>query len=655
MADTVLDLLRGGNSSVLSLLRDEESDDNREIRERIERENAEWDEQYKAAMAESIAPKTPGAGILLDAGATMQKGIQNVRKLFGSEDAQKNLDRIERDQENIRTAQPAAVFGEPIVQGLSAIASMGVGALPSLGTRAAAATGLGAAEMTAFAPSDADDLPSRAALGGGLGLASELVVPAVSAIRNMRGNQVANVADDVADMASQLPTRAEGQTGIELTRAQRSMNPADLQVQSLMSQLPEGSQTALERLGRQNREAAGAVADVLDKIAGPSDTAATGIRSSANAAIEARQLIREEAASPLYTKAFEAWNGSIDIQDIARNVADMADRFPDGGKINTVLRKIGGNFNPETGVINGGYLKNGSVEDLHNVKMELDAILASNSDAPLDAYTKKLVIGIQKSLVDRIEIFSEPYKAARLEFARLSPAVDELLDGTVGRVAELSDKQLRSAARVIFDPMEGITNPAAMRNAKAAITGVEGGQDSWNSIVRSEMERRLGSLRTKQDNMSEVILEDLPGKMWSAIFGNNQSKNILFAAVDEDAAKALRFLDEALSKASLGRTVGSPTAQRSKIIKDARPLNTLRRFLQPKDLVDELGSEGELRRMALSIFTDDGTDIINKIAEMIKRGEDYGSEYEKLQKLLNGLDQSQGAARSSRSINNTSE
>ena len=450
------------------------------------------------------------------------------------------------------------------------------------------------------------------------------------------------MAGKIDDLSKQLPSGVEAETGIELTKAQRSLDPAQLEIQSFTGRLPEGSRQAAERLGTQNREALASVADVIETISPASDRAATGIRSAANAAIETATEIRKQLTSPAFTKAFNtAANNQIIISDIAENTLERAAKFPEGGKINALLKRT------------AKLLRNGNLEELHNTKIEIDALINGRGSETIDNFAKRELIGIQKSLIKRLEDTSDLYRDARIAFAEASPQVDDLLEGTVGRVAELNNTQLKNASRIIFDPVEGITNPQVMRDTKKAIIGVEGGQEAWDSIVRSEMERRLGSMRSLPDEI-EGIVQNVPAKLKSAIFGNDQSNAALYAAVDPHTARALRFLEEALTRASFGRVVGSPTAAREQIIQGAKPLGRIRKLFKPRDLIDELGTEGAITRVANAAFTRDGADIINEIAVLAEKGDNYALQFEKLQTLLNGLESAQNTARAATSAYITS-
>ena len=128
---------------------------------KIEARNAEWEERKRNDLEEMRTEGSAAGAIITASGATMNKAYQNFRKLFGADDAQEKLDEIEKNEEILKTRQPAAVFGEPLVQGLTAIGSMGLGTIPSLMARVPAAMTLGAAEMVGFAPSDEEGLKGR--------------------------------------------------------------------------------------------------------------------------------------------------------------------------------------------------------------------------------------------------------------------------------------------------------------------------------------------------------------------------------------------------------------------------------------------------------------------------------------------------------------
>jgi hypothetical protein len=636
MANSILEDLEGKPGSILDAL-GHSSPENDDIKNAV----VDLEEKERQRIARLIAESkklNPVQALVVDAGATFHKAGQNIKRLFGDKEAEGKIAEIEANQDALRTGNPVATFGEPIVQGLSAISGMGIGGIGALAGKAAAGATLGGLEATAFSPSDVGDFSpvERATLGASVGLGAEMIGPALGAYKNIKSKGAKTVARKVDDLAKKLPTKAEAETGIELIEAQRGLNPAELETASYLGQLPEGSKQAMKRLGKQNKQVLASVSNVIESISKSSDNAAANIRSASKSAIDARKLAREELTSPIYKKAFkEAGNKLISTSDIVDSISMRAKTFPKGGKVNLLLKKV------------SGLIKDSNLEKLHNTKIEIDSLINGRGSDTVDSFAKSELLEIKENLLKRMEDASGTYKAARLEFAKASPAVDLLEEGTVGRIASLKDTQLKSASRILFDSAEGITNPAAMRNAKKAITDVAGGKQAWDSIVRSEIERRLSKMSNMVGNDGQMV-ENIPGMVRRALF-KTDSKNILLAAVDDKTAKALEYLDNVLGKASMGRKVGSPTAARQKLIENARPFSRTRNIIKglfsPADYVQEIGDEKALVKMADSIFTQDSADTILKIKSLKSRGLSYAKEIDKLTDIINSAEQYQSAGR----------
>jgi len=202
-----------------------------------------------------------------------------------------------------------------------------------------------------------------------------------------------------------------------------------------------------------------------------------------------------------------------------------------------------------------------SLNRLHNAKLEIDQMLEKFGDNSLGRTTKAKVMDVKTALLDQMDDASDLYRQARETFAAQSPAVNQLESSVIGKVSAMDDTQLKNISKRIFDPAE--TNPAVIRQAKKVINDVDPG--AWNELLRSELERRMGSIKS---TLAEGTTENVPGQMFNAIFGPSKSRAVLYNALDGDAKANLKFLETALKRASLGRPGGSQTATREEIKKE---------------------------------------------------------------------------------------
>ena len=437
---------------------------------------------------------------------------------------------------------PAALAGKMAVGGIGAAATQ------------AAIEGSQAATGGDFSKTDV-------ALAGGLGAAAEGVFPAIQGMRNARqASKLSSVGQNIDDISQAVKVSAEAseKTKIPLFDAQKTLVPSQLERQSFVAQLPAGAMKASKALGEQNKAAANAVDDLLKSIA-PDDAVVSGagqFRSASQPAIEKLKNIRAEKASPLYKQAWQD-GGSVDIAPVKQFIKSELDDLPESGEIAKTLKKI------NTLLDDSGAAA--PIKKLHNVKLEIDTMLNKFGDSSLGNTTKSKVVELKDILLQQIDDASPSYKAARQAFSDASPQVVKMQDSIIGNVAGLEDGQLKDISRRIFDPSQ--TNPQIIKNAKAVIKDID--PNAWNALVRTELERRIGSVKPDVFTATNSV-DNVPGQLSRAIFANKKNRDVLFNSVDGDIKQRLTYLEVALKRASLGRPGGSQTAAREEIKRELR-------------------------------------------------------------------------------------
>lgn len=454
-----------------------------------------------------------------------------------------------------------------------------LGAKVALGGAAAAGTqsGIELIQSQLGGELDKDEI----AIAGILGGAAETVVPAIQAIRQARQAKSAGVA--AQDLADVLPAVTAGReasesAGIPLFQAQQTAIPAQLETQSFLAQLPASTQRASKALKSQNEAAAGAVDDLLRQI-GPDEAVVAGaekFRTAAQNAVERAKLIRSEKASPLFESAFSE-APQVNVQPVRDAIKSVLDDFPEGGEVSKSMAKVQQLISPTS---EGAQP---SLKKLQGAKLEIDQMINKFGGDSLGNTTKRQLKSVQSSLLAQMDEASPVFKEARAIFAEASPAVTKIQDSIIGKIAGIEDTQLKSISRRIFDPAE--TNKKVILNAKKIIDDVD--PDAWNSLLRAELERRIGSVKADLGAAGQTV-ENIPGQLGRAIFGNKKQRDILFTATEGETRKNMLFLEAALKRASLGRPGRSQTAAREEIKRELRggvgssirdffraPLNTL--------------------------------------------------------------------------------
>ena len=421
--------------------------------------------------------------------------------------------------------------------------------------------------------------PVSTAIATATGGLAELVVPAVQGVRGMRqAERMVEGSDEIAQVSGNIATAREAskQTNIPLFQAQQTGIPAQLEKQSFVAQLPAGTQSAVTGLKAQNRAAGEAVEKFINSIA-PDDSVITGankVRTAAQQAVENAKIIRQEKASPLYNKAFQE-RRVVNTNPVKELIKDKLLDTPKTGQIAVNLKKVSALIEDSP-----------NLKNLHNAKIEIDQIINSRGMDAVGGTTKKELADVQRLLLEQMDSSSPTYKSARAAFESASPPVTAIQESIIGKIANLDDTQLKQASMKIFDPSQ--TNPKVIADAKKAITDVN--PEAWDEIIRVELERRLGSVKS---TMESGTVENIPGQLFRAIFPNDKSTKVLLNGLDDNGKANLKFLQTALKRASLGRPGGSQTAARKEISDELRGgvVNTLRNlFSKP---ITTIASAGE--------------------------------------------------------------
>tara|TARA_R110000851_G_scaffold105683_2_gene224292 strand:+ start:2785 stop:4827 length:2043 start_codon:yes stop_codon:yes gene_type:complete len=387
--------------------------------------------------------------------------------------------------------------------------------------------------------------------------------------------------------AALIAADASDATGIDLFQAQQTLNPTDIERQSFVSQLPEGAVKAREQLGIQNKQALDAVDSILNQLA-PAESvgdAAGKFRTAAQKSVDAIKYIRSEIASPIYSQAFrrqrQGKTGLIDTKQLQTKISEMSKQFDQNGQIaknlNIALNKVQG--------------AKGDLRKLHNAKLELDQTINSFGEGAVGNTTKRFLGDVVKDLTGELTTQSPSYRAAKSEFQRLSPAVDKIQDSPIGKISNFDDVQLKRVAQQMFDPSE--TNPKVIKQAKEIIESAD--PDAWNTILRAELERRMGKIRADLGDTANIsAVENVPSQLFNSIFGNKKSRDVLFDSVSGETKKNLKYLETALRRASKGRPGGSQTGIRSEISRELKGgiYQSLRDFIKsPINTVAGVGEE----------------------------------------------------------------
>jgi len=479
----------------------------------------------------------------------------------------------------------------------------------------------GAQELTG-GDFDVEDVAISAGIGG----LAEGAVPAIQAIReSSRLGKTGVAASDLADVGESVAKAdkaikgVKDATGIDvpLFEGQKTQIPSTLEKQSFIAQLPAGSKKALTEIRNQNKQVGKSVDKVIDLIA-DSNALVTGpskFREASSKVLSAAKKERADATRPLYTAAFKESTESgskINLSPVRRfinsEIKNLVEDDPATIALKSFINRLKGtktkatkastildsSGNPVVQAVESK-VKPLTLEQLQSAKLTTDAQidkmggLVPNSS---QKNAKRLLNEAEAIYRDQIGKISPKFAEANKLFAQMSPKIEKIENSILGKISKLDDVGLKTASRKMFDAAE--TNPAVMINAKKAINKVD--PDAWNQLLRTELERRIGSIKSTADNIN---MENLPGQLSRAIFGNNKQRKVLLNAVDGEMKKNLLFLETVLNRAKLGRPGGSQTAAREEIkseIKGGAIQGIRNLFQSPIKSVIDIGSDASFNK-----------------------------------------------------------
>ena len=127
-------------------------------------------------------------------------------------------------------------------------------------------------------------------------------------------------------------------------------------------------------------------------------------------------------------------------------------------------------------------------------------------------------------------------------FENMSRPINEMQESVIGDISRVSDSKLRTIANKIFNPQE--TDIEVIKNAKSVIKSVD--PDAWNEILRARVQSQINTV--PEDLLTESV-ENFPGRLFNALFRNENGSKILIEAADGETKKKLGYLRVVLNRA----------------------------------------------------------------------------------------------------------
>lgn len=605
---------------------------------------------------------------LQNIGSGILRGFGELRQLVGDEEANQFLNDLSASTSIEQQRTGEITEGAPIqrfvgeVLGETAALPFG-GAGKSLVSRllsSGAAGAVGGGLSAAGRGLEGDEIQREALISAGLGAGTQLIGEGIEAgaRRFVEGREQRRLAAELglpADTAAFNRALREVQEGQEVAErtfpllpAQKTLDPFQKQETAFLGDNPEVSTKAFDVLTTQNENASRALGDLLNEISIPevSEKASAQARRAGTNIINSAKLIRQEKTSPIYNNAFRSARQTgkkVNVNPTLNLIDRRLREFTEAGQVSRELNKAKNILSDE---------KISDLKVAHNAKMEIDEIIRQGLDKnSLSDVAVRELEGVEKSLVRQMEKLEVGYREAREEFRDLSPAIDDLRDGIFGQLSRLSDSRLQRANSILFNPDE--TDPAVMRNAIKTLKGVDGGAQLARGLLRVQIQQRINKQRALTPGKGGVAsVENLPGNINKALFGNPGQREVLFAALKELSPQAFenaQWLEKGLSRAAQARPGGSQTGIRNVITQKRRGItNAIRNFFtRPRELALDIALEqrenAQIRAIGDALYDPEWAPDMAKIRKLAPQGPEAATEFEKLLRKILTFNEKTGA------------
>jgi len=502
-----------------------------------------------------------------------------------------------------------------------------------LGAAAGSATEAGKQEISQLVGSeqelDTGDIAIAGLTQGGGELAERGLKMAGEALEARRLGTESAALEEVRPAIEEGLETVE-QTGIELLPAQKTLDPYGIEEQSFIASLPASSRKAKKALEKQNEQVNTAVTNFIADIAPPEALAAGGerLRDASKTAVDLVKGMRQQAARPLYKKAFNE-SKKVDISEVLEVIDQELQNLGEGKLKNKLLdtrSKLVSASEPNS--------KGQNLQKLHNAKIEIGDEMKVVGESSLLNSSKRQNAIILDKLVSVMEESAPDYKVAQQTFSELSGPVDKLLTSKIGQVSKVKDERLFSVSKTIFD--EASTDPKVIASARDMIKSFD--PDAWNSVVRQEAQRRLKNVSLDRD---KITPDNAPAKIRTALFGEGNKRKIFLESLDPKQREKALWMEKGLERAALGRPGGSQTGVRGAISDSLKggSLALKRWWREPVERLlatgDERAFNRNVRQMGDFLFDPKWTPRVRKIKKITPRS---NAEYKATLQLLNDMD-----------------
>lgn len=441
---------------------------------------------------------------------------------------------------------------------LPLIAAGPIGLAASMaGTGAAAAGGQAWRETLAQRLMEQEPSPTRMIVEGGSAALGQGIGAGLSALASR--NIVPDIGRFDQTAASTLREQAKAQ-GITLTPAEET-NLASLKAQQkYLGNIPASQDKMATFYEGRTDAVKQSVQRFLNKLS-PVDSAEEagelGIKA-AGKVVNKVTAERAAQAAPLYKQAFEE-NPNVNVRPV---LSLIDEQLPNAkGEIKRVLKEAESYLfrdvvKPDG---TGGKTIETTLGPLHSAKLALDALIEGRGEQAISRVSKAKLIEVKNALLQAMDDASPVYKQARAIYADMSPGVERVREGLVGKIDDLGVANAHRAAAILMGPQSGETAVIKAMDALKAVSP-EAAQALKRSYLQGLFEKAMNETVTGDANVA--------GQFRKAVIGNFSQSARIRAALDTSEWKTLNQLTDVLEAASRVKPIGSDTAW-NEAVKDA--------------------------------------------------------------------------------------
>jgi hypothetical protein len=332
------------------------------------------------------------------------------------------------------------------------------------------------------------------------------------------------VADQVlrgVDPAIAQKTKAAAdRLGFDITPAEASGSPIAAKAQGKLG-TSEAGEEALAAFGDKRKlQGKEIIGNFLDELSPTNEVAANTVRGTSKKIISKEERALSDIARPIYDKAYKATVPVNTVQELVNN----------DGIIQQSVSQVLNNplYKKELSQLPAAGAPEDFIKFWDLVKRNIDDKIETASRTG-EKNAVRLYQDSKSSLLNILDQASPDYKLARSIYGEGARPLNKLKESPVGRLANLSDAQLKNVSKIIFDPAQ--TDTKVLRTLRDQFT--KENPDTWRQVVRNEMERRLDTVKGERS----------PQKFYNQVLSKDRDFNQFLTALKGDPNAQRKLID----------------------------------------------------------------------------------------------------------------